>query len=111
MIYEMKLQPQPFAAVKNGKKIIESRLFDEKRQLIKLGDQILFRNMDNLDDTFLTKVNGLLRYETFSELFDDFSALAFGGESKKMLEQQIYGVYSKEDEREYGILGIRITKI
>jgi len=45
MLYEMKLQPQPFVAVKNGSKIIESRLFDEKRQLINLGDQILFKNM------------------------------------------------------------------
>jgi ASC-1-like (ASCH) protein len=111
MLYEMKLQPQPFVAVKNGSKIIESRLFDEKRQLINLGDQILFKNIDNLDDTVLTKVNGLLRYETFSAMFNDFPALVFGGESKSMLEKQIYSFYSKDDERKYGVLGIRITKI
>ena len=111
MLYEMKLQSTPFTAVKNGSKIIESRLFDEKRQLINLGDQILFRNIDKLEDAVLTKVNGLLRYETFSAMFNDFPALVFGGETKNMLEEQIYSFYSKDDEQKYGVLGIRITKI
>lgn len=110
-VHEMKLQPVPFEAVKNGSKIIESRLFDEKRQLIQLGDQILFRNMADLDETILAKVNGLLRYPTFSVMFSDFSAAFFGGESKSALEQQIYSFYSKEDEAKYGVLGIRISRI
>ncbi|MCC7357054.1 hypothetical protein IT408_00935 [Candidatus Uhrbacteria bacterium] len=111
MVHEMKLQPDPFEVVKNGTKIIESRLFDEKRQLIQLGDQILFRNTINLNETLLVRVDGLLRYPTFSAMFSDFSAASFGGESKSALEEQIYSFYSKEDEAKYGVLGIRILKI
>lgn len=111
IVHEMKLQPAPFEAVKNGGKIIESRLFDEKRQLIQLGDQILFRNTANLDETVPARVDGLLRYPTFSAMFSDFSAVSFGGESKSALEEQIYSFYSKEDEAKYGVLGIRISKV
>lgn len=111
MLHEMKLRPAPFAAVTAGSKCIESRLYDEKRQQIQLGDQILFRNMANLDETVTTKVAGLLRYATFSQMFADFPAYFFGGESKSGLEEQIYNFYSKEDEAKYGVLGIRISKI
>ena len=105
----MKLQTAPFIAVKEGRKIIESRLCDEKRQLIRLGDQILFRNMSDLEDTVTMKVEGLLRYSTFVSLFSDFPASYFGGESKAALEEQIYSFYTKEDEKKYGVLGIRIS--
>ena len=40
MKYEMKLQPGPFAKIKDGSKVIESRLFDEERQEINIGDTI-----------------------------------------------------------------------
>lgn len=109
-VHEMKLQPALFVAIKIGSKIIESRLFDEKRQLIQLGDQVLFRNMNNLDETIATRVDGLLRYSTFSAMFNDFPAAYFGGELKSALEDQIYSFYSKEDEAKYGVLGIRIIK-
>lgn len=109
--HEMKLQPAPFAAIQAGSKIIESRLYDEKRQLIQLGDQILFRDMANLDKTIVMRVDGLLRYATFSAMFSDFPATFFGGESKSALEEQIYSFYSKEDEAKYGVLGIRISKV
>ena len=108
-IHEMKLEPVPFAAIKTGSKIIESRLHDKKRELIQLGDQILFRNAANLDDTVTTRVAGLLRYSTFSAMFTDFPASLFGGESKDALEEQIYNFYSKDDEAKYGVLGIRIS--
>ena len=40
MIHEMKLRPEYFEYINNGTKRIELRLFDEKRELIKLGDTI-----------------------------------------------------------------------
>lgn len=111
MQHEMKLQPEPFALVKAGVKIIESRLYDKKRQRIKLGDLIIFKNMAKSDETIGTKVDGLLRYPTFRAMFTDFPAEYFGGESKNVLEKQIFTYYSKADEAKYGVLGIRISKV
>ena len=42
MFISMKLQPKPFAAIKNGTKTIEMRLWDEKRKHITVGDTIEF---------------------------------------------------------------------
>lgn len=40
MEHEMKLQPEYYNFILNGTKRIEIRLFDEKRQQIKIGDTI-----------------------------------------------------------------------
>ncbi len=110
-IHEMKLQARPFAVIASGAKTIESRLYDEKRQKIQVGDQILFRNMDAPDETVLTKVVELLKYQTFSDLFVSCPAHLFGGESADALLEQIRDFYSEEDEKRDGVLGIRISKI
>ena len=109
--HEMKLQPEIFNSIKNGTKQIESRLFDEKRQQIQLGDTIVFKNTTDLNDAVETQVIGLLRYPTFTSLFSDFEPSMFGGESAQGLEDQIYSFYSKEDEAKCGVLGIRIKTV
>ena len=43
MTHNMKLNDAPFETIKNGKKTIELRLYDEKRRKIKIGDTICFK--------------------------------------------------------------------
>ena len=45
MKYFMKLKNDPFCKIKNESKIIEMRLFDEKRQMLNIKDVIEFTNM------------------------------------------------------------------
>ena len=68
-VHELKLQPKYYDYILNGTKRIELRLFDEKRQLIKVGDKIKFLKESNLDESFEVLVVGLLRYNSFIELF------------------------------------------
>lgn len=42
--HKLSLHPEPFATIASGHKTIESRLYDEKRRKIQLGDQIVFIN-------------------------------------------------------------------
>ena len=42
MTFEMKLHEAPFELIKNRIKTIELRLYDEKRQMISVGDFIVF---------------------------------------------------------------------
>ena len=51
MIHEMKLNDKAFNNIKNGIKKFELRLYDDKRKNIRLGDTIIFHNLNNLDDT------------------------------------------------------------
>ncbi|MFR5984441.1 MAG: ASCH domain-containing protein [Bacilli bacterium] len=72
MIHEMKLQPEYFNFILNGTKRIEIRLNDEKRQNIKLGDKIKFLKEPDLNESFEAQVIGLLRYNSFEEMFKDY---------------------------------------
>ena len=44
LIHFMRLQPAPFGLIRDGKKSIELRLYDEKRRKLRIGDGILFEN-------------------------------------------------------------------
>ena len=107
----MKFSSEPFEKIAKGEKVIESRLFDEKRQQILLGDEIEFSENDSPDRKVKTRVKGLLRYKSFKDLFEDHTPSLFGGESKEILLNQIKQFYSDEDEQKYGVVGIRIELI
>ncbi len=77
MKHQMKLAQGPFSKIKTQKKIIESRLFDEKRQRVNVGDFIEFTQSDNPAKIILTKVKAIYRYAAFDELFSDFPASYF----------------------------------
>lgn len=104
----MRLAPEPFEAICSGKKVIESRLFDEKRRNVALGDSILFSNTENPERTIQTQVTDLLRYSSFKELFENHDPALFGGSNPAELLQQIRKFYSEAEEEKYGVIGIRI---
>ncbi len=104
----MKLATEPYNNIASGKKVIESRLFDEKRQAISIGDKIVFSENNKPENIITTVVTGLLRYQTFKELFADHDPALFGEESRDFLLDQIKQFYSDEDERRHGVIGIRL---
>ena len=107
----MKLQPFPFSKIQEGKKNIEVRLYDEKRREIKIGDTILFKKEPEQTEIVITEVVGLLNYRTFSDLINDFPATMFGHPDAQDLSNSIYKYYTKEQEQEYTVLGIKIRLI
>jgi ASC-1-like (ASCH) protein len=111
MHHEMKLNAEQFNLIKSGKKSIELRLNDEKRRNLSLNDVITFSKQSHLDEQLTVEVMGLLRYNTFRELIEDADPSDFGKPadySKQKMADSMYEIYSKEDEKEYGVLGIRI---
>ena len=111
MQYQMKLATEPFNKIASGTKLIESRLFDEKRQQLSIGDQIVFSENENPENTVTIVVKGLLRYQTFKELFADHDPSLFGEDSKDFLLAQIKSFYSDEDEQKYGVVGVRLELV
>jgi len=107
----MKLTKEPFDQIAVGTKVIESRLYDEKRQTISLGDEIMFAENDNAENKINTRASGLIRYQTFADMFRDHDIALFGGQSTDSLVAKIHEFYSPEDESKYGVLGIRIERI
>ena len=108
--HEMKLQPKYYNYILNGTKRIEIRLFDEKRQQIKVGDTIRFLKEPELNESFNAKVIDLLRYDNFEELFKNFdiAILADKSMTKEELIKVLEQFYTKEKQDKYGILAIKI---
>lgn len=104
--HHLKLATVPFDAIVSGQKTIESRLYDEKRRQVQIGDKIIFTNRENPDQAVTVEVIGLLRYKTFKDLFSHNNPGKFGGESVQWLENQINEFYSMEDQLESGVIGI-----
>ena len=105
MLHQMKLKESPFERIKNGTKVIEFRLYDEKRKQIKIGDQIEFSKLPDLQEKLLVDVIDLYRDDTFEKLF---RKLYDDEEEIKRKTKAMHEFYSSEDEIKYGVLGIEI---
>lgn len=109
--HKLKLHPEPFAAIASGRKTIESRLYDEKRRKIQLGDRIIFANSENPSQTITAKVVGLLRYATFHDLFSHNDPRKFGGESVEWLVCQMNEFYPLDEQLQESVVGIEFVLV
>ena len=109
MTHEMKLQPMYFDFIKNGTKRIELRLFDDKRKAILIGDNIRFLKEPEKTEILEVRVTGLLKYDAFEDLIKDFdiSILADSSFTKEELINELEKFYTKEEQENLGVLGIR----
>ena len=108
MLHKMKLKESPFERIKNGTKTIEFRLYDEKRQKIKVGDQIEFSKLPDLQEKLVVKVVQLYREDTFENLF---KKLYINEDEIKKKTKSMYQYYSPEEEKKYGVIGIKISLV
>ena len=67
----------------------------------------------DLNESFEAQVIGLLRYNSFEEMFKDYdiSILSDKSMTKEELISVLEQFYTKEKQEKYGVLGIRIELI
>ncbi|MDD2482378.1 MAG: ASCH domain-containing protein [Lutispora sp.] len=104
----MKSLKEPFDLIKIGQKNIEIRLFDDKRKELKIDDIIIFSKLPNCREKLIIRITGLKRYDSFSHLFENIPPKCFGwdGRSIDWMLNEIYMIYSMEQEKKYGIIAI-----
>ena len=108
----MRLNPIPMENIRNGNKTIELRLYDEKRQKIAIGDTIKFVNSKNITDTLCATVVDLFVFDSFDELYKTLPLLECGYTKDNIDQaspQDMDYYYSKEEQNEYGVIGIKIS--
>lgn len=111
MKYEMKLDNEPFKAIKNGTKTLELRLNDEKRKQLIVGDYIEFTNRVT-NEKLLVKVIDLFKYNSFEELYKHFNKIEMGYSiNEEANPKDMENYYSKEEQEKYGVLGIKIKEL
>lgn len=110
MKHNMSLNNRPFKSIKEGTKTIELRLNDEKRSLLKVGDEIEFTNRDTNEKLSVDIIN-LHKYPSFEELYKHFDKVDMGYNKDEPAEpKDMEAYYSKEEQDKYGVLGIEIRK-
>ncbi|MBQ4091241.1 MAG: 23S rRNA (uracil(1939)-C(5))-methyltransferase RlmD [Clostridia bacterium] len=109
-VHNMKLHVAPFEMIKSGEKTIELRLFDEKRRQIKIGDKIVFTNVES-GETLNTTVAKLHRFDSFKELYESLPLLQCGYTSEnvdKARHTDMEQYYSFQEQEKYGVVGIEL---
>ena len=111
MRHEMRLHDVPFKKIQAGTKTIEMRLYDEKRQMIQVGDEIEFTSRTT-GDKQLTEVCAIHLFNTFAEIYRDFDKISLGYDiDEKASFTDLEKYYSKEEQEKYGVVGIEIRNI
>lgn len=112
MRHQMKLAAAPFAAIEDGRKTIELRLWDEKRQRIAVGDEIVFSLAGDTEQTLVRRVVALHRFDSFEALYAalPLDRCGYGvGEASSPRDMERY--YAPEDIRRYGVVGIELETV
>ena len=112
MKHTMKLNQEPYSLIESGIKTIELRLYDEKRKLISVGDEIEFINSYNSDLSLSCSVIALHKFSSFEELYKHLPLLKCGYTEENISDASYRDMdlyYSKEKQDSFGVIGIEIT--
>ena len=107
-IHHMSLQNQYFCLIKQGKKSIELRLWDDKRKKIKVGDIIVFHNVDSAETILETKVVQLYFAADFQELSKITNIKQTGFNDTATMLQTLEKIYPLSQQKKYQVVGIEI---
>lgn len=109
MKHQMSLRSQPFNMIRSGQKTYELRLYDEKRQLVQVNDEIEFSCIDGNETPFVVKVIALHRFKDFGELYAALPLLKCGYTEETLdaaSPEDMNQYYSVEEQVRYGVVGI-----
>ena len=114
MKHTMRLQPQPFSMIRSGEKTIELRLYDEKRQQIKVNDEIQFCCPESGQTPYTVRVKALHRFQNFAELYTALPLLRCGYTRETLASaspDDMNAYYSPQEQAKYGVVGIEVKPI
>lgn len=107
----MHLNQLPFSQIVSGEKTLEIRLNDSKRQLLNVGDEILFSNRENHNQTVLKHIKALRHYDSFTDfaLNEDTTTAGFNQSYNTQDVVDCYHTYyTPQEEHQYGVLVIEL---
>lgn len=106
MTHIMSLSHEPFLRISDHRKNIEIRLFDERRQNIKIDDEIEFIDLET-NQTITKVVQDLKVYPDFISLYQDNDKKALGYlDDETANPSDMDAFYTKERQNQYQALAI-----
>lgn len=113
MNHDMTLYDDPFNAIQSNEKLVEIRLWDQKRRQLKVNDTITFTKLSNPLETLTVRVMALDRFHTFKEMYETLPDQILGahGQTVEQMLENTYKIYSPEQEKQWGTVSIHIEVI
>ena len=108
----MKLNEYNFNLILNGKKTAEVRLLDNKRKKVKIGDEIVFIYIEDMNQKIYVTVTDIIYTSSFKEvpIKIGFGRLGFMSHNTKEYVEYMYNFYSPQQERELGVVVLCFIK-
>lgn len=110
MLYKMDLSEFSFNKIKAGRKV-DLRLFDKKRQSLKIGDTIEYENINNPKEHLKCLVLGLAIFDNFSNLVDCLTPQMLGYKDKEEVMLRVNRGYSLEQQKNFNVTAIFIRNL
>ena len=102
-----------FSLISLGLKVVEGRKNKGRFKDMKVGDVIEWTNNDFFPRKVLTRIIGKATYKTFHEYLktEGLDKCLPGVHTIQEGENIYYKYYTKEDEREFGVVAIRLERL
>lgn len=108
--HKMELGEFSFNKIKSGRKL-DMRLFDKKRQALKIGDTIEYINYNNPVEHMECKVHGFAVFDNFSMMIDCLTPNLMGYDDKEEILIRLNRAYSIEQQKDFNVIAIFIEDI
>lgn len=110
MQYKMDLSEFSFNKIKAGRRV-DMRLFDKKRQNLKIGDVIEYENINNPRERMECLVLGTAVFDNFSNMVDCLTPQLLGYDNKEEVILRLNRTYSLEMQKDFNVMAIFIKNI
>ncbi|MBR1826061.1 MAG: hypothetical protein IJ770_05710 [Alphaproteobacteria bacterium] len=103
--YQMDLNEFSFNKIRAGRRI-DLRLFDKKRQALKIGDVIEYININNPSEKMECDFLGMAIFENFGTLIDCLTPQMIGYQTKEDLMLRIERIYPSEMQKQFNVAAL-----
>jgi len=110
MKYQMELSEFSFNKIKAGRKV-DLRLFDKKRQSLKIGDVIEYTNLNNPCEHMECLVLGMAVFDNFENLVECLTPQMLGYNSKQEIIIRLNRAYSLEKQKDFNAAAVFVRNV
>lgn len=110
MKYTMKSNYISFNKMKNNECYVEVRLFDKKRQQLKIGDVIEFVN-SRTQEKLLTQLRGIAIFENFEDMVDYLTPQLLGYDNKDELMLRFKRLYPADMVSKFNLVRLFVKNM
>ena len=110
MQYKMDLSEFSFNKIKAGRRV-DMRLFDKKRQSLKIGDMIESENINNPHEHIECLVQGMAVFDNFSNMIDCLTPQMLGYDDKEEIILRLNRAYSLDLQKNFNVVAIFIKNV